>query len=221
MPAGFYHFYSGVPFLFFKESGIMKFCKILLCSLMALCFASCVSSPQKNNVGKDVAENDSPENWMAIDSIKDLNGIWVSGECSYVYPFLYGNKRYLKVTAAWTDDTFLWEGFSKILGLSLEELWEKRFAYLERIYGLDRMFLSDEYGSEMGKKLERTFDGKIRSQNQWLVAEKILIENKDFFLMNKDGTKLIGNRKSPFNMFSHLGEIYSDGSIYERMQNVW
>ncbi|MCR4734837.1 MAG: hypothetical protein K5829_07540 [Treponema sp.] len=166
---------------------------------------SCKSTPQ-------VVE----EVFHPASSLEDLIGLWISENGEYEYPFLLGNKKYIRFANSATDDTEIWEEFAASHGMDLKTLWKKRFSFLPYIYVpegyKDTIPLSDSHGSEYGIK---TFiqDGRIFSRKEMIIPEKILITNLRYFLLSQDEKSF--KEDGTFYLASDvLNDLTADGTLY-------
>ena len=185
----------------------------LFCGLCVACvFAlfSCKSVP--------VVEE---EKFIEASSLEDLIGVWNSEKGEYEYPFVMGNKKYIRIAAAKTDDTEIWQNYADAHGMNLEYLWQRRFSYLQKVYVpdgyIDRIPVSDSHGTEYGRKLFIE-NGRIFSRVEMIIPEKILITNLRFFLISEDKSKF--TEQNTFFLASDIfTDLTADGTLYKKIIN--
>ena len=182
-----------------------SFCSVsfITCIFFVFCIFSCKSVPKE-------------ETFHPATSLEDLTGIWKSENGEYEYPFVIGNKKYIRIATASTDDTELWNEYSALHGINFEDLWKKRFSYLQYVYVpdgyVDRIPISDSHGTEYGRKLEIR-DGRIFSRLEMLVPEKILVTNLRFFMLNKNES--VFKEDGVFHLASDVfTDLTSDGTVF-------
>ncbi len=162
-------------------------------------------------------EEPKPVEWKAASSLDDLYGVWTCGKNSYEYPFDLNGQRYLKKSYEEVDDTQRWQDFAKKSGLSFSELWQKRFAYLEKIYG-EELPASDSSGTQCGIKL-RVIGSHVYARREYLIPERILGFNLNFFYLSPEKDRLREN--GTFHFASSRFKDFSAGSFSSQNDGVF
>lgn len=175
---------------------------------ISLLFFSCVSTPSTNS-----SSSSKKTEWKRVTSISELKGTWnlcffSDEETEITYPFVIkkadGTRApFMKFSEEKSDDTPSWQRKASELGISLEELWQKRFSYLGEIYDKKSVIQADENGCEAGTKLFLE-NGRIFSQKTLLVPEKIVLQNLSCFQISSDGKKISRNQNIDFKFYSHF-----------------
>ncbi len=169
-----------------------------LVTFACLTCLSCASNknlPQANTQGKTFSEEETSGEeeivWEKASSLDELEGLWtfsdledVKKEIIFEYPFSTGGKKYMRLALSESDDTDLWLEKAMQTGLSFEELWSKRFAYLNIIYK-NAFPYSDPNGTQTGLKI-RMIGGHVYSRTEYLIPESVLILNMKFFYLAQD-----------------------------------
>ena len=180
-------------------------------SMLLIILAVSLTFSCKTTQVPDAAEQ--KQEAKAAASLDELYGIWLSASgSSYEYPFVYNNIRYLKKSSAETDDTYLWQDFARKSGISLLQLWSKRFAYVSKIYS-ENLPSSDSSGIEKGVKL-RLIGGHIYAKREWLIPERILSFNLNFFMLEPSMNQFTEN--GTFHFASSKFKDISGNELYTK-----
>lgn len=176
----------------------MKKNKICLLFLIAVASFSCKNKNENSieniSVEPSAEENEFPiqmekpveEKWRTVFFINELEGNWISKNGNlYQYPFFMDEKCYLRWAMAAVDDTALWQNYADENSLSLQQLWNKRFACVNKIYNRDFPFV-DESGYQEGLKFFLS-DGKIMRRLERLIPVELVEWNLESFQISDMG----------------------------------
>lgn len=154
----------------------------LILGCLAL-FLSCESTPKSGSSSQtDTASKTATK---TPDSIDALEGMW---ECEdgtgYRYPVSANGKNYLCYHEAWLDVTKEWETNALAQGLTLDELWLKRFSMYPNLPAVD------ENGTERGMRFSRRTQGgqtHVFVRSEVLISELVAAKNLSCFNISVDG----------------------------------
>ena len=219
-------------FSILKKNSFVSLVPLLLTLVFAASFSffSCASSsvePVDNAAGNSsdgAKKEETAEIWRKAASIADLTGSWKASDGSlYEYPFELNGKVYLRCAYPTEDDTGKWEDCAKYHFTSIDDLWAKKFSYVNEIYGKNYP-LSDSNGTQTGYKFscEKDLFGKIsriNSRREWLIPAFIVERNVSFFQISNKGNL---KEKGSFRMNSDIfDDLDSDGLVYSKFVDYW
>ncbi|MBR0032510.1 MAG: patatin-like phospholipase family protein [Treponema sp.] len=208
-----------------------KIC-FFLCSLIFI-LCSCVSSPNQKKSefgsGEELAEETGKEqkkelSLRHISSISELKGLWhfegaadFSAMSYLEYPFIVRKNdgthtAFFAFSSSVSDDTALWAKFASSKGLSLSQLWQRRFSCLCELYGYSSVPSCDVNGTERGIKVFFRED-KICSQSYILVPEKVMMENIGRFLVSDEDSRVFLENGSIFRFYSEFDSEPSEKKL--------
>lgn len=156
--------------------------------ILSLFITACKSTSTDGEI------NVSKIKWVSVTSIDQLKGQWKSEEVTITFPKLFDGKEYLLIANAQTDDSDLWSAYAQKKGVSVKDLWEKRYAACNAIYGKNYP-LSDANGCQQGIKFSEPYFlnkylMRVQSHIETLISEEIIYKNLSFFMISNDGKYL-------------------------------
>lgn len=159
---------------------------VLISFTLLYLFSGCKSAGNVNS--------DQSGQWIAVNNIDQLTGIWEDENGSLEFPKILDNKEYLLVMGQQNDDSKLWMDYSKKHNIPVKQAYAKKFAALGDVYGINYP-ISDSNGTQRGikfytPKIYTDYYVEILTRIDTLIPEEILYKNLSIFSLSKDGTQL-------------------------------
>lgn len=203
-----------------KKNFIKYSAAALFLFFVPLIFTGCGSTNQENENTTETPEQiePAPEEWHQIASIEELTGTWktVSGKY-YEFPFYWNGKTYLHYSDKKSDDTAKWIKYANDNYTTVQDLWNKRYAVISKIYNNDYPYALSN-GTEFGIKLTYS-KNRIYSTYEILIPYDVAAMNTSFFRISTYNNMM---EVGYFNFNDTTGKsIYADGMIYSKYDDYW
>ena len=135
---------------------------------------------------------------VATGSLKELEGHWCAsdGSVEIIYPFVVENVDYLAFAFPQKDVTENWIRKARENGMTLSEIWNRRFCYMDLFPQADRN------GTQHGERLFKNDFQTVSSREYYLVDQSVALNNLDCFAFERGRKGNVLHMTGSFRLFS-------------------